>query len=462
MSASTFAPPTLNPYLSAQPATTTWWLGLSRTFWYATLAIGLGVFMNEHKLSFSQMEDFAHGEDALLDGVDGGNMLRRLTFFWLGGVGLVLFYHSFREPWRIKPFLALTFCLPLIWSWTSILWSIDPSMCLRRLIVRTCCAVAMIGIGRMFTMREICWLAAIVLGGCIGVGVLAEIGLGTFRPWSGDYRFSGTQHPNPQGMYLAAWCFASSALVLREKRHRWLLVGCAFAGLVLLVLTKSRSATAALVITAAAVLLLQTTLRFKLVAGLSGGWLLAVAILVVWLSQIDALRQLGEAALMGRKEESDTLSGRNFIWPLASYFVSKHPWLGHGFESFWTADHVQYVADELQFPVVEAHNGYLEVMLSTGRIGLGLHLLAVFAGIASSSRSLWKTGDVTYGFVTAVLIYSLLSACFESTMFGIFFVTLVAWAGMAHLAFGGREEASESQPSETTASALRGPARQSP
>jgi len=426
-------------------------LGLSRTFWYAAIAIWLGVIFNEHNLFFSQMEDFAHGEDALLDGVDGGNILRRLTFFWLGGIGLVLLIHANQTPWRVKPLLALAFCAPLIWAWTSLLWSIDSSMCIRRLIVRSCCALAAVGIGRMFTLRELCWLAVVVLGGCIGTGVLAEIGLGTFRPWSGGYRFSGTQHPNPQGMYLAAWIFASLALAWNEKKYRLLLVGCAFAGLTLLVLTKSRSATAALVITAAAVLLLQTTLRFKLFAGLSGGWLLAAVILAVWLLQIDALRQLGEAALMGRKEEADTLSGRNFIWPLAQHFINKRPWFGHGFESFWTADHVQFIADELQFPVVEAHNGYLEVMLSTGRIGLGLHLLAVFAGITAAARTLWKTGDPSCGFITAVLIYSLLSACFESTMFGIFFVTLAAWSGVAHLAFGGKEEPSTDEPAESVA-----------
>jgi exopolysaccharide production protein ExoQ len=241
-------------------------------------------------------------------------------------------------------------------------------------------------------------------------------------------------------MYLAACSFAAVALAWTERKQRLWLIGVALAAVTLLLLTKSRSATAALVITGCAVLLLQTTLRFKLFAGLSGGWLLAVVVLAVWLLQIDALRQLGEAALMGRKEASDTLSGRNFIWPLSQHFINQKPWFGYGFESFWTADHVQFVADELQFPVMEAHNGYLELQLSTGRIGLGLHLLAVLAGIAAAARHLWLTRDASCGLITSVLIYSLLSACFESTMFGLFFVTLVAWAGVAHLAFGGAEE----------------------
>jgi|GEM_PF-7118875 len=420
--------------------------GLPRHFWYAAIALFLGVFFSEHDLWYSTYEDFAHGEDSIVAGTGGGNIVRRLTFLWMGVMGLALIVVANKVPWRIKPLLALTFAAPLAWSWVSLLWSIDGSLCLRRLIVRTCSAIAAVGIGRLLTLRQICWLAVIVLGGSIGIGVLAELGLGRFRPWAGDYRFSGTQHPNPEGMYLAACCFAAVALAWGGRKHRLLLIGIALAAACLLVLTKSRSATAALVITAGAVLLLQTTLRFKLFAGLSGGWLLAIIVLAVWLLQIDALRELGEAALMGRKEEADTLSGRNFIWPLAQHFIDRRPWFGYGFESFWTADHVQIVADELQFPVVEAHNGYLEVQLSTGRIGLALHLLAVAAGIAAAARALWRTGDASCGLITSVLIYSLLSACFESTMFGLFFVTLVAWAGVAHLALGGAEDAAKLEP----------------
>jgi O-antigen ligase len=416
-------------------------LVFTQTFWLAFAGLLIGTLLSEHNPFFSQMEDFAHGEDKLVAGVEGGNILRRLSFLVMGGVGLSLIGFSQAHAWKIKPLLAIIYTAPLMLAFVSFLWSIDTSMCTRRLIVRSCCALAALGLGRMFTMRQICWLAVLVLGTCIGLGVLAELGLGTFRPWSGSYRFSGTQHPNPQGMYLAACCFASLALAWSEKKHRLWLVGLAGTCVLLLLLTKSRSATAALIITAGAVLLLQTTLRFKLFAGLSGAWLLGVLVLFIWLSQIDALRQLGEAALMGRKEDSDTLSGRNFIWPLAQHFISQRPWLGHGFESFWTADHIQFIADELQFPVVEAHNGYLEVMLSTGRVGLGLHLLAVVSGVTAAARRLWQTSDSSYGLITAVLIYSLLSACFESTMFGIFFVTLAAWAGVAHLAFGGAEEA---------------------
>jgi exopolysaccharide production protein ExoQ len=412
----------------------------TQTFWFAFAGLLLGTFLSEHNLRFSQMEDFAHGEDQLVAGIGGGNIVRRLSFFVVGGVGLCLLALSAKIPWKINPLLAGIYVLPFLLACVSFLWSIDPSMCLRRLIVRSCCALAALGMGRLFTMRQICWLAVLVMGSCIGIGVLTEIGLGTFRPWSANYRFSGTQHPNPQGMYLAGCCFASLALAWSEKKYRLYLIPLAAACLILLLLTKSRSATAALVITTGAVLLLQTTLRFKLFAGMSAAWCLGVIVLFVWLAQIDALRQLGEAALMGRKEESDTLSGRNFIWPLAQHFISQRPWLGHGFESFWTADHVQFIADELQFPVVEAHNGYLEVMLSTGRVGLGLHLLAVVVGIIAAARRLWQTNDPSCSFVTAVLTYSLLSACFESTMFGIFFVTLSAWAGVAHLAFGGAEE----------------------
>lgn len=436
----------LLPHPSATAESTTTTSIFTRPFWLAFAGLLLGTLLSEHNPYFSTYEDFAHGEDQLVAGVGGGNIIRRLSFLVVGSVGLGLVIASAKIPWKVRPLLAAIYFAPFVLAFMSLLWTIDTSMCVRRLIVRGCCALAALGIGRMFTMRQICWLALLVLGSCLSLGVLTELAFGTFRPWAGDYRFSGTQHPNPQGMYLAACIFAALAIGWKERQHLPWLAAIAAACLILLLLTKSRTATAALVITAGAVLMLQTTLRFKLLAGLSGAWALAVIVLAVCLLQIDAVRQLGEAALMGRKEESDTLSGRHFIWPLAQHFIGQRPWLGHGFESFWTADHVEFIADELQFPVVEAHNGYLEIMLSTGRIGLGFHLLAVIAGIAAAARRLWSARDPSYGYVTAVLIYSLLSACFESTMFGIFFVTLAAWAGVAHLAFGGAEETTSHVP----------------
>jgi exopolysaccharide production protein ExoQ len=59
-----------------------------------------------------------------------------------------------------------------------------------------------------------------------------------------------------------------------------------------------------------------------------------------------------------------TLTGRTEIWEQYLPMAMQHPLLGHGFGGFWTAEIINYQG------VNEVHNGYLEVILHTGFIGL--------------------------------------------------------------------------------------------
>jgi len=67
------------------------------------------------------------------------------------------------------------------------------------------------------------------------------------------------------------------------------------------------------------------------------------------------------ASLLGRDE---TLTGRTDIWAGLLSLVSRAPFLGSGFEAFWTRE---MLATQR---IGEAHNGYLEVLLHLGVIGL--------------------------------------------------------------------------------------------
>ena len=59
-----------------------------------------------------------------------------------------------------------------------------------------------------------------------------------------------------------------------------------------------------------------------------------------------------------------TLTGRTDIWAGVLPFVEQSPLLGSGFDVFWTPEII--AAHEIG----EAHNGYLEVLLHLGSIGL--------------------------------------------------------------------------------------------
>ena len=120
-----------------------------------------------------------------------------------------------------------------------------------------------------FTLKELCLITLAIATACVGIGVACEIVLGTFRPWSGEYRFSGTVHPNTQGAYLATLGLAALCLAHADKPRQvtyWFLL---FVAMVLLVLTKSRTSTAG---TLFALGVVQLTLSSRLFAGSCRCW----------------------------------------------------------------------------------------------------------------------------------------------------------------------------------------------
>ncbi|MGB3299303.1 MAG: O-antigen ligase [Phormidesmis sp.] len=78
--------------------------------------------------------------------------------------------------------------------------------------------------------------------------------------------------------------------------------------------------------------------------------------------------------------KTTTLSGRTEIWPLVIESISRRPWFGYGYESFWlngwegqAANIWVYLPRGFEPP--HAHNGFLDVLLSFGIVGFVVFLL---------------------------------------------------------------------------------------
>jgi len=141
-------------------------------------------------------------------------------------------------------------------------------------------------------------------------------------------------------------------------------------GLTLLLLTKSRSTAAATIIALASVQLIQAQLRTKIAGAVICAGLGALALWLLVIFGFDRLTDFRDALLLGRAEDSDTLSGRAFIWPELLTYANNHLWLGYGYESFWTAGRIDDISSTLGWGLREAHNAYLEIVLWLGAVGL--------------------------------------------------------------------------------------------
>ncbi len=385
------------------------------------LFIGLAFFLAGHDLRVSLAEAYTQNAEEMEIAASGGNALRRVAFVVVAGWGCLLLALS-RARLRIDPLLSCSMGLLLGLTAMSFVWADDPAMCLRRLLTLVCCVTAAAGVAKAFSLREIAWLAIWVLGGLAVVGLLAELSLGTFKPWAADYRFAGTVHPNTQGPSLAMVCLATFTLARDGRRGHgvlWLVFAVGFG---LLLLTKSRATTAAILVTLTAIQFIRAKLPTKFVGVIACGGLGSLALWLLFVFGFDPLNDFRDALLLGRAEESDTLSGRAFIWPELLTYASNHLWLGYGYESFWTAGRIDQISSSLGWGLREAHNSYLEFVLWLGIAGLTLLLVSVAAGLAASIRQWRRSSDAVCLLPAGMLVFSLINGGFES---GIVVVSLM-------------------------------------
>jgi len=118
---------------------------------------------------------------------------------------------------------------------------------------------------------------------------------------------------------------------------------------------------------------------------------------------------------MGRNA---TLTGRTAIWD-AVLRVAGNPLIGTGYESFWVGDRLKMIwaMDDAAFlGLNEAHNGYLELYLNLGWIGVALMALVVVTGywkVLARFRLDPHAGSLGLAFFVAELAYNFTEAGFR-------------------------------------------------
>jgi exopolysaccharide production protein ExoQ len=101
---------------------------------------------------------------------------------------------------------------------------------------------------------------------------------------------------------------------------------------------------------------------------------------------------VGVSSTMGRDE---TLTGRTQTWAELMPMVEKRPLLGYGFGSFWTTERRNF------YRMSHGHNGYLDILLDQGAVGLALYT----AWLLSCARALHRA-------FAADREWSILAICF--------------------------------------------------
>lgn len=133
-----------------------------------------------------------------------------------------------------------------------------------------------------------------------------------------------------------------------------------------------------------------------------------------------------------------TLTGRTQLWHVVLGMTSS-PLFGTGYESFWLGSRLDKLWSIYWWHPNEAHNGYLEIYLSLGWIGVALTAAVLAAGyrnVIAAIRSDQKDANLRVAFFVAAVVYNISEAAFKGTnpLWTAFFVA-VYWAPLEYLVY---------------------------
>jgi O-antigen ligase len=107
-----------------------------------------------------------------------------------------------------------------------------------------------------------------------------------------------------------------------------------------------------------------------------------------------------------------TLTDRTEVWGILRS-LADNPIAGTGFESFWLGKRLQTLWDIYWWHPNEAHNGYLEIFLQLGWIGIALLMVVILTGYRNAYRK-WRAdpsvGSLCLAYFFVALVYNFTEA----------------------------------------------------
>lgn len=124
-----------------------------------------------------------------------------------------------------------------------------------------------------------------------------------------------------------------------------------------------------------------------------------------------------------------TFTGRSAIWESVVYQIAKEPILGYGLGGVWgpVSQIGQQINHEIGFIAAHSHNGYLEILLAFGFVGLALFLWMTFSALVHTTKLAFASRDYYW---LVLMLVPLLTFNLSESLFlrdrGIFLLTLIA------------------------------------
>jgi exopolysaccharide production protein ExoQ len=304
--------------------------------------------------------------------------------------------------------------LLLLWVWCSVLWSVAPDISVRRalaLTVYTLLACYLV-VRHDFDwiLKRLAWLYLALLL----ISVLFILVLPSLSAMPGGWGLRGIYpHKNGMGRFLVELAILLPPAISKRLIHP--VLGSAGLLIALALLVPVNSATAIIILplvlaTQAAVGLWRLPARFAATVTAFGIATACLLILPLLINPEVVFELLGR---------NTTLTGRTDIWLYVWQWIQQRPVIGYGYGAFFAADeHAAYVAAIFPWEPSSAHNGYLELLLTIGPVGLALFLVFIGSGLVRTAMASTRLDPTLMLVLLPLLVGYTSRAITESSLLG--------------------------------------------
>ena len=252
-----------------------------------------------------------------------------------------------------------------------------------------------------------------------------------YDPWSGHASFSGASTSKNT---LGAMCLISGLFFFWDTLAQWqhpkvrrrkklILVNLVFFSMTVWVLNVSNSATSRVCLCIGCLVIILANVQWSQKHPRLLKAIVPICVCLYLVATI-AFNLTGElASTLGR---DPTLTDRTKIWALV-LGMHTNVLLGTGYESFWLGPRLDWIWRQGFGTINEAHNGYLEVYLNLGVMGLGL----ITALVITAYRHVCKLLSTHFTYATlglaiwtAMLFHSVTEADFRSGLMWVTFLMI--------------------------------------
>lgn len=365
---------------------------------------------------------------------DVDSVLLRITFLGIYGMSFVLLAFRWQRTLLfLKTNVWLLFLIAL--AVVSVSWSSHPDIAFRKVISLIGTTFFALYIASRYSFEQqlkiYSWTFGIaIIFSFLFALALPQYGISSLDAVSGTWR-GIYPHKNGLGESMFVSFLTFYFLSISQPKNRLLFQIFCLLSVVLILLAESATSFVSVVfIFAIAQALNYLSLKSK-------KSVLLVLLFIIFSAGLIFIFTVNFDAFLAANNKDVTLTGRTPLWESLWGFIQQKPWLGYGYGIFFSGEHRE---TDLLWKVhdwnpVHAHNGYIQLWLNLGIVGLSVFILGYMRCLFNSLFKYLISKDIKMLWVFLILIYTVTHDLTEISFFTaqgfIWTISLIAIYSMA-------------------------------